>query len=201
MPMNTLVVVLGVALFLIAVMAIGNIWSNKNKIKNKIMLGVNRKDYTKEFRLTPLDISGKHAVIKTKDKEGEHSYRYVLPEKPQYINYPFGGMEFLKTRIPYLEISENNLEGYEFMPDKMEYKYSGKSASVVGTAYDTHAFERFTMAMKFADKADSTKNITMIMLVIMIINVIGTGAAIFMMTKMSDTLTKLSAVLPLMMSK
>jgi len=201
MPMNTLVVVLGVILFLVAVMVIGNIWSIKNKSKNKVMLGFNRKDYTKEFKLTPLDRSGKHAVMKGKDKEGEHFYRYVLPEKTQYVSYPFGGMEFLKTRIPYMEVSENNLESFEFMPDKMEYKYSGKSASVVGTAYDTHAFERFTMAMKFADKADSTKNITLIMLVIMVLNVIGTGAIIFMLTKVSEGMTKLEAVLPILMGK
>jgi hypothetical protein len=195
--MNTMVVVIGVILFFAAVMIIATVWNNKHKIKNKVMLGVNRKDYTKEFQLVPLDKSGKHAVIKTKTKDGEHFMRYTLPEKPQYIEYPFGGMSFLKTRMPYLEIAENNLEAYQFLPDKNEYKYTGKSASVVGTAYDTHAFERFTMAMKFADKADSTKNITLIMLAIMIINVVGTGATIFMLTKISDGMTTLQAVLPL----
>jgi hypothetical protein len=52
--------------------------------------------------------------------------------------------------------------------------------------------------MKFADKADSTKNINLIMLVIMVLNVIGTGALIFMMTKVSDGMTTIQAVLPLM---
>jgi len=199
--MNTMVVVLGVALFAIALIVIINIWSTKNKTKNQVMLGINRKDYTKDFKLVPLDKSGKHAVIKTKVRGGEEFLRYALPEKPQYIEYPFTGLAMLKTRVPYLEIAENNLEGFQFVPDKCEYKYSGKSASVVGTAYDTHAFERFTMAMKFADKADSTKNITLIMLVIVLINMIATGASVFMLTKISDGMTTLQAILPIIVTK